>query len=116
MGTKMAVSFANNFMAETGTKLILQSATKPREWRRYIDDGFSLWDCDRKEVDRFIKRAYFHLTIKFTAEISENQITFLDNRLFRRKIRIPSWNSKPITSRHRELRFVPPITRKIWLH
>ena len=31
MGTKMAVSFANNFMAETGTKLILQSETKPRE-------------------------------------------------------------------------------------
>ena len=83
MGTKMAVSFANNFMAETGTKLILQSETKPREWRRYIDDVFSLWDCDRKEVDRFIKRVYFHLTIKFTAEISENQITFLDNRLFK---------------------------------
>ena len=35
---------------------------------------FSLWDCDRKEVNRFIKRAnYFHPSIKFTAEISENQ-------------------------------------------
>ena len=45
-----------------------------------IDDVFSLWDCDREEVDRFIKRAnYFHPTIKFTAEISENQITFLDS-------------------------------------
>ena len=32
MGTKMAVSFANIFMAEIETKLILQSDTKPREW------------------------------------------------------------------------------------
>ena len=38
----------------------------------------------KKEVDRFIKRAnYFHPTIKFTAEISENQITFLDTTVFK---------------------------------
>ena len=80
MGTIMAVSFANIFVTEIETKLIQQSETKPREWKRYIDDVFSLWDCDREEVDRFIKRAnYFHPTIKFTAEISENQITFLDS-------------------------------------
>ena len=80
MGTIMAVSFANIFVTEIETKLIQQSETKPREWKLYIDDVFSLWDCDREEVDRFIKRAnYFHPTIKFTAEISENQITFLDS-------------------------------------
>ena len=44
MGTKMAVSFANIFMAKIETKIILQSDTKPREWKRYIDDVFSLWD------------------------------------------------------------------------
>ena len=79
MGTKMAVSFANIFMAEIETKLILQSDSKPREWKRYIDDVFSLWDNDKKDVDRFIEQAdKFHPTIKFTAEISENEITFLD--------------------------------------
>ena len=73
MGTKMAVSFANIFMAEIETKLILQSDTKPREWKRYIDDVFSLWDNDKKDVDRFIEQVNkFHPTIKFTAEISEN--------------------------------------------
>ena len=47
-------------------------------------DVFSHRDCDKKEVDRFIKRAnYFHPTIKFTAEISENQITFLDTAVFK---------------------------------
>ena len=48
MGTKMAVSFANIFMAEIETTLTQQSETKPKEWRRYIDDIFSLWDSDKK--------------------------------------------------------------------
>ena len=47
-------------------------------------DVFSHRDCDKKEVDRFIKRTnYFHPTIKFTAETSENQITFLDTTVFK---------------------------------
>ena len=41
MGTKTAVSFANIFMAEIETNLILQNNTKPRVWKRYIDDAFS---------------------------------------------------------------------------
>ena len=54
MGTKMAVLFANIFMADIETKLIQQSETKPREWKRYILDNFTLWDCDRKGVDRLL--------------------------------------------------------------
>ena len=84
MGTKMAVSFANIFMAEIETKIIQQSDTKPREWKRYIDDVFSLWDCDIKHVERFIDQANkFHPTIKFTAEISGNKTTFLDTTVFK---------------------------------
>ena len=71
---KIAVLFANIFMAETEKRLIQQSETKPKGWKRYINDVFSLRDCHRKEVNQFIKRAnYFHPTIKFTSEISENQ-------------------------------------------
>ena len=84
MGTKTAVSFANIYMLEIETNLIKQSNTKPREWKRYIDDVLSLWDCNRKDVDLFIKEANnFHPTIKFTAEISENEITFLDTTVFK---------------------------------
>ena len=79
MGTKMAVAFANIFMAEIETGLINQSKTKPIKWKRYIDDIFSLWDSNRQEIDLFIKQANnFHPTIKFTAEISKMEITFLD--------------------------------------
>ena len=42
MGTEMTESFANIFMAKIETTLIQQSQTKPKEWRRYIDDIFSL--------------------------------------------------------------------------
>ena len=84
MGTKTEVSFANIFMAEIETNLILQNNTKPRIWKRYIDDVFSLWDYNRNEVERFIEEANsFHPTIKFTAEISENEITFLDTVVFK---------------------------------
>ena len=43
------------------------------------DDVFSLWDVNRKDIDLFIEEANkFHPTIKFIAEISETEITFLD--------------------------------------
>jgi len=38
----------------------------------------------KNEVNRFIEHANaFHPTIKFTAEISENKITFLDTVVFK---------------------------------
>jgi len=84
MSTKTTVSFANIFMAEIEKNLIQQNNTKPREWKRYIDDAFSRWDCKRNEVDRFIEQANtFHPTIKLTAEMSENEITFLDTVVFK---------------------------------
>ena len=62
-------------------KLINQNNTKPRKWKRYIDDIFSLWDTN---IDLFINQANnFQPTIKFTAEISEIEITFLDTIIFK---------------------------------
>ena len=41
-----------------------QNNTKPREWKRHIDDVFSLCDCNRNEVERFIEQANtFHPTV-----------------------------------------------------
>ena len=82
-GHKNSSVFCKIFMAEKETNLI-QNTTKPREWKRYIDDVFSLWDCNRNKVERFIKQANtFHPTIKFTGEISENEIIFLDTVVFK---------------------------------
>ena len=79
MGTKMAVAFANIFMNVIETELIRLSPYKPLVWKRYIDDIFSLWNIDKKDIGSFIGLANnHHLTIKFTAEISDTEITFLD--------------------------------------
>ena len=42
MGTKMAVAFANIFMAHIETQILSKSVMKPTVWKRYIDDIFSL--------------------------------------------------------------------------
>ena len=84
MGTKMAVSFANIFMAEVETDIINQSPNKPLIWKRYIDDIFSLWKTNKEAIRNFTKLANsFQPTIKFTAEISDTEITFLDTCVYK---------------------------------
>ena len=84
MGTKMAVAFANIFMSAVETAILSQSSTKPLEWKRYIDDVFSLWDTNREEIDKFIENANrHHATITFTAEISDKETTFLDTCVYK---------------------------------
>ena len=86
MGTKMAVAFANIFMANIETQILGNSVTKPTIWKRYIDDIFSLWDVNKPDIDKFLEQANsHHPTIKFTAEISNTEITFLDTVVYKVK-------------------------------
>ena len=57
MGTKMAVAFANIFMAEIETQILDKSANKPLVWKRYIDDIISLWHTNRDIVNQFVEQA-----------------------------------------------------------
>ena len=83
-GTKMAVAFANIFMSAVEPRLIRQSPTESLVWKRYIDDVFSLWDINKEEIGSFIELANnHHPTIKFTADISETEITFLDTCIYK---------------------------------
>ena len=80
----MAVAFANIFMSAVETEILNLSKTKPLEWKRYIDDIFSLWRTERKEIDEFIALANrHHPSIKFTAEISDKEINFLDITVYK---------------------------------
>ena len=84
MGTKMAVAFANIFMADIETQIVSQSVVKPTVWKRYIDDIFSLWDTGKHDIELFIEQANsYHPTIKFTAEISNAETTFLDTVVYK---------------------------------
>ena len=75
----MAAAFANISMAKIERKILRLSYKKPLVWKRFIDDVLSLWNISRDEVNAFIEQANrLHPTIKFTTEISETEITFLD--------------------------------------
>ena len=72
------------FSCAIETDALSQSNTKPLEWKRYIDDVFSLWDTNREEIDKFIEHANrHHATIIFTAEISDKETAFLDTCVYK---------------------------------
>ena len=66
------------------TEIMSQSTIKPLVWKRYIDDIFSLWNTNSGEITQFIEQANkHHPTIKFTAEVSDTEITFLDTIIYK---------------------------------
>ena len=79
MGTRVAPSFANIFMAEFENKWVYTYHTQPLVWFRYIDDIFMVWNKDRNSLDDFLTHLNeCHHSIKFTSEVSSEQIIFLD--------------------------------------
>ena len=84
MGTKMAIVFANIFMAKIERAILRQSNTTPIFWKRFIDDIISMWDTSRDKIEEFLLKANsFHPTIKFTPEISETETIFLDTIVYK---------------------------------
>ena len=81
IGTKIAVAFANIFMAKIEIEILRQSNTKPIFWKRSIDDVISMWNTSRDKIEDFLLKANsFHPTIKFTPEISETETAFLETK------------------------------------
>ena len=75
----MALSFADIFMVERLRQIFSQSPYKALIWKRYIDDIFFIWNINKKAISNFTGLANsYHPTIKFTAEISDTEITFMD--------------------------------------
>ena len=84
MGTKVAVAFANIFMASIEKEILKQSFNKPLTWKRLIDDVLCLWDTNKGEIEHFIEQANsYHPTIKFTAEVSQLETTFFDTTVYK---------------------------------
>ena len=60
-----------------------QSTKQQLVWERSIDDIFCLWDTNKEYIQLFIEKSNsYHPTIKFTDEVSENEITFLDTTVY----------------------------------
>ena len=78
------VAFANIFMGTVESQILHRSVVKPLVWKRYIDDIFSIWNTNKDEVTQFMEQANsHHPTIKFTAEVSDTDTTFLDTSVYK---------------------------------
>ena len=80
MGTKMGPSYANLFVGYIENQVFNQfNGTKPELYGRYIDDCIGATSSNREELDHFISSVNsFHPALKYTWEISETSIAFLD--------------------------------------
>ncbi len=82
MGTKVAPSLANIFMADFEEKYVYSYPDQPLLWRRFIDACVMVWCPGREKLDEFINHLNScHPTIKFTAEISDCGVNFLDTTI-----------------------------------
>ena len=85
MGTAMAPTYANIFMAVL-EKQMLQNAPnglKPFEWIRFIDDIFALWTHGTETLNQFLNYINeFHPTIKFDYTFSHKTVNFLDTTIY----------------------------------
>ena len=82
IGTKFAPPYAIFFMADLEEKLLEIFEKKTMIWWRYIDDIFFIWEHDEESLRVFIDQInLFHLTIKFTAEYSKEEVNFLDRNI-----------------------------------
>ena len=79
MGTRMAPSYANLFLAKLETDALSRSPHQPHTWWRYIDDIFMIWTHSVDDLHTFTTFLNnIHPTIKFTSNYSFTSIPFLD--------------------------------------
>jgi len=79
MGTKVAPSLANLFMAYFEDKFVYTYPFQPTIWLRYIDDIFLIWEHGNEKFEVFLNHLNTcHQTIKFTSEVSLASVNFLD--------------------------------------
>ena len=110
MGTKMAPAYANLFMGKLEEKLKDLGKSHIKLWKRFIDDIFVIWTGSKPEFITFMTKInQIHRTIKFTYEVSETELTFLDITLYK--------GERFNTSRLLDVRtHVKPTNKQLYIH
>ncbi|XP_069466482.1 uncharacterized protein [Ambystoma mexicanum] len=82
MGSAMAPVYANTYMYKFEKENVLDHpfwSFKILTWKRYIDDIFGIWCGTRDELDLFLEHLNsVNNTIKFTMEVGDPSLHFLD--------------------------------------
>ena len=83
MGTKTGPNYANIFVGHTEHQFFNQyNGPKPELYRRYIDDCVGATSSTRVELNQFVTAVNsFHPALKYTWEISDTSLAFLDIKL-----------------------------------
>ena len=80
-GTKMAPAYANIFTGLLEGQFLRSVSLKPFSWFRCIDDVDMKWTHGPENLQIFLQEANsFHPTIRFTAEVSNEEHVFLDTK------------------------------------
>ena len=84
MGTKCAPSYAILFMGKFEEDFMRTRHTLPMVWWRFIDDIFMIWPHSPGELYSFLEALNnVHESIKFTTNISQTQVNFLDVSIYK---------------------------------
>ena len=84
MGTRVAPTYANIFMADFERLNVYTYPLQPTMWVRFIDDIFMVWEHGETELRKFLEHLNkVHKTIKFTSEFSTENVSFLDTMVSR---------------------------------
>ena len=55
----------------------------PLVWWRFIDDVFAIWTHEEQQLQMFLwELNHHHTSIKFTANGSTEEVSFLDRRVY----------------------------------
>ena len=106
MGTKLAPSYANLFMTKFEDKYVYTYPLQPQLWKRFIDDIFVIWPHGMKSLIKFIEHLNtVNPTIKFTSDISETRISFLDLTIYTEQPKLHTRLYTKPTDRHMYLNY-----------
>ena len=110
MGTKMAPAYANLFMGKLEQKLIDIGKQHIQVWKRFIDDIFIIWTGSHEQFSQYMNIiSKLHDTMKFTHDISDTELTFLDVTLYKGN-RFQSHNILDIRTH------IKPINKHLYVH
>lgn len=104
MGTRMAPSYANLFMADLENGFLASREKAPLLWKRFIDDIFMIWPHGEEELKLFLDDLNSRFSVTFTWSHSGSSATFLD-------VDITLVNGNLATSVH-----VKPTNKQLYLH
>ena len=85
MGSPMAPTYANIFMAMLEQKLLNEAPEGliPIKWIRFIDDIFAIWTHGLDKLQTFLSHINrSHPTIKFEYTFSMQSVNFLDTTIY----------------------------------